>query len=141
MDIDQHKIRALAEFRGALRKFLAFSEEAIGGAGITSQQYQTLLAIGGAEDGAIAIGALAQEMLIKPNAMVQFVDRLSAMGLVARERSDANRRSVNVALSAEGRALLGTLAAAHLGQLAKRRKHIADILRRLRLLLPERVPE
>jgi DNA-binding MarR family transcriptional regulator len=134
MDIDQDKIRTLAGFRSALRRFLTYSEEAVGGTGVTTQQYQTLLAIGAAEDGAIALGELAQEMLLKPNAAVQLVDRLSAIGLVERERPDANRRSVRVSLSAEGRALLVRLVAAHLDQLAKRKKQFADIVRRHRQL-------
>ena len=134
MNIDQDTIRALAGFRSALRRFLTYSEEATSGTGVTSQQYQTLLAIGAAEEGGVALGDLAQEMLLKPNATVQLVDRLSAMGLVERERSDANRRNVHVSLSAEGRALLGRLVAAHLDQLAKRRKQFADIVRRLKQL-------
>jgi len=132
MDVDQDKIRALAGFRSALRKFMAFSEEATSGAGITTQQYQAMLAIAAAPHGTMPLGELAQEMLLKPNAMVQLVDRLSALGLVERGRSQADRRSVSVSLSSEGRTVLLKLAAVHLDQLAKRKKQFADILRRLK---------
>ncbi len=132
MDVDQEKIRALAGFRSALRKFMAFSEEATSGAGITSQQYQAMLAIAAATGGTMPLGELAQEMLLKPNAMVQLIDRLSVLGLVERGRSQADRRSVGVSLSNEGRALLLQLAAVHLDQLGKRKKQFADILRRLK---------
>lgn len=132
MDVDQEKIRALAGFRSALRKFMAFSDEATSGAGITTQQYQAMLAIAAAPKGAMPLGDLAQEMLLKPNAAVQLVDRLSALGLVERARSDTDRRSVRVSLSGEGRGLLMKLASVHLDQLAKRKKQFADILRRLK---------
>jgi DNA-binding MarR family transcriptional regulator len=132
MDVDQDKIRALAGFRSALRKFMAFSEEATSGAGITTQQYQAMLAIAAEPHGTMPVGELAQEMLLKPNATVQLVDRLSALGLVERGRSQADRRSVRVSLSSEGRALLMKLAAVHLDQLARRKKQFADILRRLK---------
>jgi len=127
---DQEKIRALAEFRSALRRFLAFSEEAATAAGTSSQQYQALLAIGGATS--LTVGALGRELLLKPNAAVQLIDRLEAQGLVARERTEGDRRAVGVTLTSEGRALLQRLAGLHLGQLAKRQKQFADVLRRLR---------
>ena len=39
--------RALAEFRHALRRFLAFSEQAARDAGLTPSQHQLLLAVRG----------------------------------------------------------------------------------------------
>ncbi len=137
MDVDQEKIRALAGFRSALRKFMAFSGESTGSAGITTQQYQAMLAIAAASGGTMRLGDLAQEMLLKPNATVQLIDRLSALGLVERGRSDTDRRSVRVSLSDEGSALLMKLASVHLDQLAKRKKQFADILRRLKEMQPE----
>jgi DNA-binding MarR family transcriptional regulator len=131
MQVDQDKIRALAGFRSALRRFLAFSEAAASEAGITAQQYQAMLAVA-AHEGAMPQGELAQEMLLKPNATVQLVDRLAAGGLVERERSDADRRAVRVSLTDAGRVLLFKLVADHLDQLKKREKQFADVLRRLR---------
>ena len=130
-EIDQDQIRALAGFRDALRRFLAFSEEAASDAGVTPLQYQALLAIKAA-DGRMTPGDLARELLIKANAGVQMVDRLEAMDLVARSPSPDDRRSVNVALTAKGDALTLELVAAHLDNLAKRRKQFADVLRQLK---------
>ncbi|MBV8977379.1 MAG: MarR family transcriptional regulator [Alphaproteobacteria bacterium] len=132
MDVDHDKLVALAGFRAALRRFLAFSEEATIEAGITSQQYQALLAIGAAKGAALTLGALAQELLLKANAAVQLVDRLAAQDLVTRTRDEGDRRSVRIALTPKGRALLVKLAGLHLDQLSRRKKQFADILRRLK---------
>ena len=52
---------ALAEFRYALRKFLAFSESAAKEVGLTSQQHQALLALKGfAQGGSLSVGDLAE---------------------------------------------------------------------------------
>lgn len=131
MDADQEKIRALAGFRSALRRFLAFSEDAAREAGVTTLQYQALLAIKAA-DGRMALGELSRELLLKANAAVQMVDRLAAMDLVSRSPSPDDRRAVNVSLTEKGDALTIRLVALHLRQLAKRKKQFADILRQLR---------
>ena len=132
MRIDQKQLQALAGFRNALRRFLAFSEEATRSEGVTTQQYQALLAIRAQPRGAIAVGDLGAELLLKANSTVQLVDRLSRMGLVQRHRSDADRRLVHVTLTDEGNALLLRLAALHLEQLSKRKKQLADILRQVK---------
>jgi DNA-binding MarR family transcriptional regulator len=131
MTLDQQKIRALAGFRSALRRFLAFSEDAVSEAGVTSLQYQALLVIKAAE-GRVALGELTKEMLLKPNAAVQMVDRLSAMGLVERSQARDDRRAVDVSLTEKGDALAVRMVAMHLNQLAKRKKQFADILRQLK---------
>ncbi|HWA91010.1 MAG TPA: MarR family transcriptional regulator [Rhizomicrobium sp.] len=131
MEIERDKIRALAGFRSALRRFLVFSEEATSDAGVTSLQYQALLAIAAAE-GTMRPGDLAKELLLKSNAGVQMVDRLEALGLVARSPSPDDRRAVTIALTEKGKTLVAALAAAHLDQLSRRRKQFADILRQLK---------
>jgi DNA-binding MarR family transcriptional regulator len=132
MRIDQEQIQALAGFRNALRRFLAFSEEATRSEGVTPQQYQALLAIRAQPRGAIVVGDLSAELLLKANSTVQLVDRLSRMGLVRRHRSDADRRLVHVTLTDEGNTLLLRLAELHLEQLSKRKKQLADILRQVK---------
>ena len=132
MHVDLEKIRALAGFRAALRRFLAFSEEAAGGAGVTTLQYQALLAIKACGTDAMPLGELARELLLRSNAAVQMVDRLVAIGLVERVPSTVDRRSVNVALTEKGEALVLKLVALHLDQLAKRKKQFADLLRQLK---------
>jgi DNA-binding MarR family transcriptional regulator len=131
MDVDRDKLRALAGFRSGLRKFLAFSETAAAGAGITNLQYQAMLAIK-ASDRPVSPGGLAKELLIRANATVQMIDRLEALDLVVRTPSAADRRSVHLTLTDKGDTLLMRLASLHLDQLAKRKKQFADILRQLK---------
>ena len=130
--MDHEKIRALAGFRAALRRFLAFSEEAAGSAGVTALQYQAMLAIKACGADAMPLGDLARELLLRSNAAVQMVDRLAAIGLVQRVPSTVDRRSVNIALTEKGEALVLKLVTLHLDQLAKRKKQFADLLRQLK---------
>lgn len=132
MRIDQKQIQALAGFRNALRRFLAFSEEVTRSEGLTAQQYQAMLAIKAAPHGLLSIGELGAELLLRPNAAVQLVDRLSTQGLVQRQRSESSRRVVNITLTEVGDTLLLRLAALHVEQLSKRRKQLADIVRQLK---------
>jgi DNA-binding MarR family transcriptional regulator len=136
MPIEPQQIRALAGFRSALRRFLAFSEEATRAAGVTAQQYQAMLALKAYAKSEMPIRKLADELLLKPNSAAQLVDRLAAAGLVERKTSASDKRAVAVALTAAGDALLMRLVAAHLEQLAKRKKQLADILRQLRQISP-----
>jgi DNA-binding MarR family transcriptional regulator len=130
--LDLAQYDSLARFRSALRRFLAFSEAATREAGVTPSQYQALLVIKTHPVRAIMVRELAQEMLLKPNGAVQLVDRLSAAGLVVRRESVTDRRSVLVALTARGGALLERLAAAHISELLKQEPLLAESLRRLR---------
>jgi DNA-binding MarR family transcriptional regulator len=132
MRIEQKQIEALAGFRAALRRFLAFSEEATRAEGVTPQQYQALLSIKAQPHGVMALGDLAAELLLKANSAVQLVDRLARMGLVRRQRSDKDRRSVQITLTETGSTVLLRLASLHLEQLSKRKKQLADILRQVK---------
>ena len=132
MKIEQKQIQALAGFRNALRRFLAFSDEVTRAEGVTAQQYQTLLAIKAQPHGAVTIGDLSAELLLKANSTVQLIDRLARMGLVHRQRRESDRRMVQVTLTDTGNALLLRLAALHLGQLSMRKKQLADVLRQLK---------
>jgi len=122
----------LAAFRLALRRFLAFSEAATGAAGVTSQQYQALLVIRTYPTGAIMIRELADQMLLQHNGAVQMVDRLVAGGLVQRNHSPTDGRSVLVSLTAKGAALLEHLASQHAKELLEQEPLLAESLRRLR---------
>jgi DNA-binding MarR family transcriptional regulator len=63
---------------------------------------------------------------------VQLVDRLVAMGLVKRRRSDLDRRKVIVSITAKGTGLLRRLASAHIDELLKQEPLLAESLKRLR---------
>ena len=132
IEVDQRKIRALAGFRNALRRFLVFSEDVTRRESMTTQQYQAILAIKAWPRGAISVGELAEELLLKSNAAAQLIDRLAKMGLVKRQKSETNVRVVLVQLTERGESVLLRLATLHLEQLSKRKKQWADIVRQLK---------
>jgi DNA-binding MarR family transcriptional regulator len=113
-------IRTLADFRLVLRRFQSFSEQAAEARGLTSQQYQALLAIKG-ESGAapFTVTLLAQRLLIKHNSAVGLVDRMEQLGLVARRPSEADRRSVVIEVTARGESEFRRLARAHRRELQR----------------------
>jgi DNA-binding MarR family transcriptional regulator len=124
--------QALANFRYALREFLAFSGSAAKGVGLTPQQHQAMLSIIGAPEGqVVTIGFLAKRMLLKHHSAVELVDRLVELDLVARQPDAADRRKVRLSLTAKARRLLIKLSAAHLEELKRIRPVFADLLERL----------
>jgi len=119
--------RVLATFRGELRRFLRFSEQAAAGAGLTPRQYQALLALRGSMRGRLRVGELAAALDVRHHSAVGLVDRLAALGLVRRRADAADRRRVEVENTARGDRLLARLASAHRAEL----RGMAPTLRRL----------
>ena len=124
----------LAAFRAALRAFLRFSEDAAARAGLTTQHYQAMLILRARADGEpVTINDVARELLIRHNSAVGLVDRLVREGLLARESSKADRRKVELRLSAHGRQVLAKLAAVHRRELERigpvLKKLIANVVR------------
>ena len=117
-ELTQDDYRKLAEFRYALRKFLAFSESAAADVGMTTQQYQALLALKGfSEAGALSMKNLADRLLLRHHSVVELVDRLVKLDLVTRLPDPDDGRRVLIALTKLGESQLRTLAAAHLREL------------------------
>lgn len=85
--------------------------------GLTEQQGRVLRVLW--ERDKIALGELAQLTLIPTPSLVGIVDRLSSMDLVARKRSDSDRRVVFVVATDKGHGLqaqiMPRLAAAYAG--------------------------
>ena len=127
--LETEQYQALARFRYALRAFLAFSERATRKSGITTQQYQALLAIKASPNEALLVGELAEQLLLKHNNTVQLVDRLSEAGLVRRNPSRNDRRAVIVTLTARGETKLAGLACVHFHELLSRQKELSAISR------------
>jgi len=124
--------RALAGFRYALRKFLAFSEDAAKDLGLTPQQHQALLAIMGyPESEPVTIGALAQRLLLKHHSTVELVDRLTELELVKRVKDTGDRRRVILRLTKKAEQVLGKLSTVHLEELRRIRPALAALLERL----------
>jgi DNA-binding MarR family transcriptional regulator len=129
--------RRLAAFRHSLRRFLAFSEAAARGAGITPQQHQSLLAIKGApspED--VTVGYLAGQLLLQPNSAAELADRMVNCGLLVRDEAPDDRRRVVLSLSPSAEKALQALSAAHIREL-RESAPVLDSL--LELLKPGRV--
>lgn len=119
----------LAEFRYAMRRFLAFSERAAGAAGLTPQQHQALLAVRGfpGRDRA-SVGELAERLQVRHHSAVGLVDRLEQRGLLARERSTDDARRVLLAVTPRGERILARLSAAHRDELRRLRPHLVGLL-------------
>lgn len=130
--IGDRDYEALAAFRYALRRFVAFSEAEAKAAGLTPRQHQALLAIKGtpsSPDG-LAIGQIADHLMIRHNSAVELVDRLAEAGLVLRQADTADGRRMLVTLTARSEDLLHSLSAAHLRELRANRSRLLALLRR-----------
>jgi MarR family 2-MHQ and catechol resistance regulon transcriptional repressor len=123
----------------ASRAVLARVEPRLAAAGLTATQFGVLEAI-------LHIGPLSQrelclKVLTSPANMTDIVDKLEARGLVHRVRQQADRRAVQVELTAAGRALVEPLFARHAGDIRdvmgslsrEELRQLADLLRRLGL--------
>ena len=123
---------ALAAFRRALRRFLAFSEDAARGNGLTAQQHQAILAIKGHTGaGPMTVGELADHLLVRHHSAVELVDRLVRAELVNRIESSDDRRRVALILTPKASAILAELSAIHLEELKQSRALLVQLLERL----------
>ena len=140
MALHPQSAQGLAEFRYALRRFLAASEAISRDAGITQQQYQALLAIKTRSSPMMTMKGLADQLQLAHHAAVQLVNRLVKGGLAERAPSAADRRSVQLDLTPAGEALIDQLAAEHLREMLRQEPLLSKALRRLRAISPEEDP-
>jgi DNA-binding MarR family transcriptional regulator len=118
--IAESDYRALAEFRYRIRLFLEMSEIASRSAGLEPEQYQLLLAIRGMPHGREAtIQALAEQLRVRHNTVVERVDRLAHMRLIHRTHSSKDGRVVLVHPSPRGVQILEKLAGKRLSELRR----------------------
>ena len=130
--LTEAEYRALAEFRYQIRKFLRHMEEHARELRQNPQQYQVLLAIEGLPaDTRPIISTLAERMQLNHNSMVELVDRCEERGLIRRTRSGADRRQVELAITAEGQAMLRKLATAARQELRAMGPAMAEALQSL----------
>jgi DNA-binding MarR family transcriptional regulator len=114
----QPDLKAMAELRYQIRRFLRFSENAARQAGIEPQQHQLLLAIRGLPDGVKpTVGALAERMQLQHHSTVELIDRLVDRGFLLRLRATDDRRQVLVKLTRDGEEFLQKLSLHHLQEL------------------------
>lgn len=121
----------LAEFRYALRRFLAFSERHAAECGLTPQQHQALLAIRGAADATVTIGYVADRLALKPHSATGLVDRLVALDLVVRRPSPDDGRQALLELTGQAQVLLRRLTQAHREEIVRLRPLLGELLARL----------
>ena len=100
-----------AEFRSALRRFDRRTDEVCRAHGLTSDQYTLLLMVKGAPGQRASFGELARRLHAAHNGIVERLQRAEEAGLVARSRSQSDRRVAVVTLTPEGeRRLTGAFA-------------------------------
>jgi DNA-binding MarR family transcriptional regulator len=131
MRFSAERYSGLARFRYALRSFLASSEQICRQAGITTTQYQAMLALACAAE-LISIKQLADQLLLKHHSAVQLVDRLSAAGLVKRVVSERDARVALVKLTTKGESEFEALAELHLAEMLKQEPLLTSALQLLR---------
>lgn len=130
--VSQAEYESLAEFRHQLAAFLWRRREAAAAAGLEAQQYELLLAIKGARDGKRPnIKQLAEQLLLQHHSAVELTSRLEKRGLVQRERSPHDRRSVLVSVTKAGDKVLEQVVRYSLNQLQIEAPHLLKTLGRL----------
>ena len=113
-----------------MRRFERWSEGQARAAGVTPTQHQLLLAIKGHGDPAgPTIGQVAEYLLLQHHSVVGLVDRAEAAGLVERCREGAEHRVVRLRLTRSGERLLSRLSDAHVEELARLAKLVAELTR------------
>lgn len=109
---------ALAAFRYAVRRYLAFAEAGARSVGLTSQQHQALLAIKAHSlTRPMSIGDLASELLLKHHSTVELVGRLEKAGFTEKVVDVEDRRRALISLTPKGEGVLAALSANNLREL------------------------
>jgi DNA-binding MarR family transcriptional regulator len=129
-------IRALADFRYQIRRFLHFSEAAAKKEGLEPQQHQLLLAVWAYEQPGPTIGELAERLLIRHHSAVGLVDRMEARCLIERTHTGKDRRQVRIRLTTEGYERLKQLSSLHRKELHRTGPLLVEALRTLLEDLP-----
>ena len=115
-------------------------DELFGKHDLTAQQYNALRVLRAAHPQTLPTLTLAAKLVSRAPDITRLLDKLHERGLVQRERPADNRRTVRVGITAEGIALLDSLAievkACHIRQLghmsADEMKQLVELLRKAR---------
>lgn len=129
--LDDDDFRTLAAVRAEIRGFAHFTEKIVQSAGLTPQQHQVLVALRAAQNSELSIGQLADTLLLKPHSVTGLADRLQAVGLVERVRSESDRRSVKLRLTDKARDLMSSLSLTHRDELRRIRPLLISLLSQL----------
>lgn len=109
---------------GASRALVAIAARSLGAAGedVTLPQYRALVVL--ASRGPQRLIDLAAVLAVNASTATRMCDRLVRKGLIRRQRTAADRRSVRVSISTEGRRLVAAVT-------ARRRQEIEAIVQRM----------
>lgn len=121
---------ALADFRAALRNFLAFSEAKASEVGLTPQQHQALLAVRGAAAGQATIGYVAERLILKPHSASELIHRLEDQQLVSRHAAQEDKRKSVLTLTRHAETLLAELSATHRDEISRLKPLLLELLDR-----------
>lgn len=131
-DLNPDDYQALAAFRSALRRFLAFSETGAAAHGVTAQQHQALLAIRACTDPAgLSVSDLAETLLIRAHSAGELAGRLVQRRLAARAACSEDRRRVLLTLTREGERVLEAISRSSLGKLKSNLPIWSEMMRAL----------
>ena len=110
----------LLAFRVQLRQYDQWSRSAAEAHGLTHHQHQLLVAIRGSRaPGGPTVGEVADSLLLRRHSATELVDRTQALGLVERQRDEADQRRVHLTLTEQGLRVLEALTEVHLEELAR----------------------
>jgi DNA-binding MarR family transcriptional regulator len=112
--LSKKEFETLSEFRYRLRRFLRFSEEVTRRNGITPLQYLLLIHIKGFPGRHWAtVGELAERLQAQHHGVVALISRCEKLGWVERRQGQADRREVEVHLTASGERMAAKMAQLH----------------------------
>lgn len=130
--VSRAEYQALAEFRYQLAGFLRRRRSAAQEAGMEPQQYELLLAVKGLPpDKKPTIKQIAEQLRLQHHSTVELTTRLVNRGLVKRERSREDRRSVLLSLTKEGQRAMDHVVQYSLDQLREEAPSLLKTLARL----------
>jgi DNA-binding MarR family transcriptional regulator len=97
-------VRAVADFRAALRRFMRQSERIARQSGLTPQRHLLLLMIKGSPSGReqSTVTELAERLQLAQSTVTELVRRAEEAGLVEREQSQRDARVAHLRLTVEG---------------------------------------
>ena len=112
--LTKKEFETLSEFRYRLRRFLRFSEQVTRRNGITPLQYLLLLHIKGFPGrNSATVGELAERLQAQHHGVVALISRCENLGWVERRQGQADRRAVEVHLTASGERIAAKMAQLH----------------------------
>ena len=121
--LTRKQLVALSEFRYQIARFQRFSVGASRAGGLTQTQYLMLLHIvGHPERDWATVGELARRLQASPHGTAALVNRCIALRLVAKQRSVADGRHVEVHLTQRGRRAVLRVAQRHRDELQSLRQ-------------------